>query len=326
MNFIPTFYPKIKYLIIFARLLNQTTIAVADPTDAYNLLKNLPGTAVFFSTDTAPPASGVTGVATLANTTTIVVHNINWTGTDWKYIRIYSGTGAGQVGEISSISIAGTTATITVDTVWDTGSSVINGDNTLNCAAAYALGNSSAPIEVAGWDKNISAYDGYVLVKGTQKWITEASPYTETPAVITVQEVLADTNLNQINKVDVPTQTQTTISNLSQADSGVNLNFVSVPTIYVGIDGLFATGRSGAAFTPGLANVQEIGSNLYFPKQFGPRDAAGNDVFEKETLQKFPNAVFVDDWNLYHRKTGEVHCSTAMKRQIFNFNWWQNQP
>ena len=35
MNFIPTFYPKVKYLIIFARLLsglvNEIVAAVADP-------------------------------------------------------------------------------------------------------------------------------------------------------------------------------------------------------------------------------------------------------------------------------------------------------
>ena len=324
---VPTKWLEVGHIDEVIGFTDPMTIAVADPRDAYSLLQNLPGTAVFFSTDTTPPASGITGVATAASTTTIVVNNINWSGMGWKYIRIYSGTGAGQIGEISSISITGTTATITVDQVWDTGSAIINGNNASGCVASYALGKDYAPSLATGWDKNISATDKYVLVKGTQKWIDQTpSPAVETPALITVQEVLADSSLSTLNNAYVPTQTQTITSTLSQATVGLNLNFVSVPTIYVGTLANFATQGASAAFTPGLANVQEIGSNLYFPKQFGPLDASGHDVFEKEIMQRFPNAIFVDDWNLYHRLTGEVHCGTAMKRQPFSFNWWQNLP
>ncbi|MCH8879388.1 MAG: hypothetical protein IID34_05840 [Planctomycetes bacterium] len=35
---------------------------------------------------------------------------------------------------------------------------------------------------------------------------------------------------------------------------------------------------------------------------------------------------FADDWDLYHRLDGEVHCGTEVVRMLFGFNWWENQP
>ena len=311
---------------------SASTVALADPADAYNLLNHLPKSAVFFSTDSAPPATGTASMASAANTGTLVTNNITWSGTDWQYIRVYSGTGAGQVGLIApgGITISGTSATITLSGVWNTGSRIVDGDNhSTTSIAAYALGQQAAPRSSLGWFQNVSPGDNYVLAKGTKNWVfTDMNGNQQsTPAIVTVQEVLADANLSAVNLTDVPVQSQSIKSALNTAAGAGTINFISVPTIYAGVDSpSFGMARSAVALTPGLANVQEIGTKLYFPKQFGPRDVGGNDVFEQETLTRYPNAVFVDDWDLYHRLQGEVHCGTAMKRQPFSFNWWQKQP
>jgi len=38
------------------------------------------------------------------------------------------------------------------------------------------------------------------------------------------------------------------------------------------------------------------------------------------------NADFAEDWNLYHRQSGEVHCGTVVRRKPFGFLWSSNQP
>ena len=58
------------------------------------------------------------------------------------------------------------------------------------------------------------------------------------------------------------------------------------------------------------------------------------DLFETEiaTLLNAPGeriAVFVDDWNVYHRRSGEVHCGTNVIRlspnEAFD-HWWEYEP
>jgi hypothetical protein len=80
------------------------------------------------------------------------------------------------------------------------------------------------------------------------------------------------------------------------------------------------------AFTPNLVNAQFLGNKDYFPQQFGPRDAAGNDIFEQAVKAQFKDAAqFVDDW-FYHINRGEIHCATLVKRAVLDFDWWTKIP
>lgn len=107
-----------------------------------------------------------------------------------------------------------------------------------------------------------------------------------------------------------------------------SVQHVTVPTLYVGQPDNFYGKRHAFDFTPGLANVQFVGATLYFPKQYAPGSATGNDCFENLVKSQLPLAtsVFIDDWNGYHRWEGEVHCGTATVRPPFGFNWWINLP
>jgi hypothetical protein len=54
-----------------------------------------------------------------------------------------------------------------------------------------------------------------------------------------------------------------------------------------------------------------------------PVRAEGHDQLSTVGLGA-PNSV--DDWNDYHRKTGEVHCGSSVVRAAFDLNWWEHLP
>jgi protein-arginine deiminase len=34
-------------------------------------------------------------------------------------------------------------------------------------------------------------------------------------------------------------------------------------------------------------------------------------------------AEFIDDWDIYHLGTGEVHCGSNAQRKPFSNRWWE---
>jgi protein-arginine deiminase len=70
------------------------------------------------------------------------------------------------------------------------------------------------------------------------------------------------------------------------------------------------------------------------PRPWGPRDAGGNDLLVDRVRSNLGVAVcpipdatndFVDDWDLYHVKMGEVHCGVNVRRlpdEDFAL-WWK---
>src|SRR5262249_15839241 len=212
---------------------------------------------------------------------------IDLRGTSWQYVRVYSGAGAGQIAHISTLG----NGFIQVDQVWNTTSKILDGnDNTTACAAKWAHG-PQAPNQ-ATWYNNPQAGDKYVLVENSLKWPTG------TPAVVTVEEVLADTEFRDLNRVDVQGRVDGVKTAVQNAAGATNLVFVSLPGLFLGKRGGFATAgfatdRSATAFTPGLVNFQPVNGKLYMPRQFGPRNAAGNDMFEVRAQDRLPAPRFV---------------------------------
>jgi hypothetical protein len=295
---------------VFAFVGIQPKVVIADTTDAFALLDGIPpadrGRAVFFATGKMPESGVATADATAPNR---IETGINHTGQTWRYIRIYSGAGAGQIARIPVGGLRN--GFIEVDLVWDTGTTV---------TPDTIIGAPIPP--TPAWTRPPRQNDRYVLMEGTLAWSNG------NPAAITAQEVRDDTGLRAVNNL---AQTQiNTIRGTLDAEAGAGgLTFVKVPVIYVGEPVGFATGRSAIAFTPGLANMQQAAGKLIFPKQYGPRDFNGDDIFEKATktrLQLVAPWLFIDDWSYYHCRGGEVHCGTATKRQFPSLKWWQNQP
>ncbi|XP_023683319.2 protein-arginine deiminase type-2 isoform X1 [Paramormyrops kingsleyae] len=80
-----------------------------------------------------------------------------------------------------------------------------------------------------------------------------------------------------------------------------------------------------AAFYPDMVNMIVLGKNLGIPKPFGPK-VNGQCVLEAKMRSLLEplglNCIFVDDFATYHLKLGEVHCGSNVRREPFEFKWW----
>ena len=79
------------------------------------------------------------------------------------------------------------------------------------------------------------------------------------------------------------------------------------------------------AWVPGMVNLLVDGSTFVLAKPFGPRDGLG-DVFQQDVQTNLGgfSLRFLDDWDRYHVKLGEVHCGTNTKRTLSSgTNWWE---
>lgn len=163
-----------------------------------------------------------------------------------------------------------------------------------------------------------------ILVEDSNRCVSNGI-YWGVPAVIAVKEVLDDSAFVRFNS----SYCQTTLDNaqaaIKNAAGKEKLRFISLPALFMG------TGKeegadegSSVAFNPGLTNLQPLVDALYLPRQFGPINAQGKDIFEEELANAVKNEIyFVDDWVAYHNYTGEVHCGSYVKRQLPADDWWQ---
>jgi hypothetical protein len=308
----------------FTNIPNQ--VVVADPRLAYEIIERIDakerGKSVFFAKGSALPEAGTV----LSVSGNRIITGIDHTGKPWKYIRIYDGTGAGQVGRISNTG----KNSIEVDIVWITGSKVVD-DRSKNPISEH-IHNAGVHLRVdTKWSTPPTTNDKYVLVEDTHFWTMKVHPY-RFPAIITVDEILRDADLKELNtnwinntiwgKHGIIPEIQVAAG----SDPKDLLNFIRVPAIYTAISYIPQARPKGTtfAFVPGLANFQAINGRLYFPKPYGPRDSVGNDLFEQAVKKAIPTAEFIDDWDLYHRNYGEVHCGSVTKLQApIISEWWK---
>ncbi|XP_077460240.1 protein-arginine deiminase type-2 isoform X2 [Stigmatopora argus] len=80
------------------------------------------------------------------------------------------------------------------------------------------------------------------------------------------------------------------------------------------------------AFYPDMVNMIVLGKNLGIPKPFGPK-VNGRCALEAEMCSLMEglglNCTFIDDFASYHRLLGEVHCGSNVRREAFDFKWWE---
>ncbi|KAM3622531.1 uncharacterized protein V6R79_026345 [Siganus canaliculatus] len=79
------------------------------------------------------------------------------------------------------------------------------------------------------------------------------------------------------------------------------------------------------AFYPDMVNMIVLNKNLGIPKPFGPK-VNGRCALETEMCALMEplglNCTFIDDFASYHKKLGEVHCGSNVRRKPFDFKWW----
>ncbi|XP_075317759.1 protein-arginine deiminase type-2 [Odontesthes bonariensis] len=79
------------------------------------------------------------------------------------------------------------------------------------------------------------------------------------------------------------------------------------------------------AYYPDMVNMIVLGKNLGIPKPFGPK-VNGRCALEAEMCSLMEalglSCTFIDDFASYHKLLGEVHCGSNVRREPFDFKWW----
>lgn len=321
-------------------------IAVADPTLAYTLMRDLlpddQKRAVFFakepsgsSTQKRPEirtvASTITGwtIQTGRDDRTAA----DGTATKWRYVRFISGSAAGVVARINNKLVSG----LSFDRAWYTGETLLpdadpyRGDFWSFRSTAPVL-NVNSGVLADQWRfiynhgsqyRKPAAGDEFVMVENCQFF---GQPDNSTPMLFTVKELLADQNMEHLNTTLAKAEIDKAVASINTAAGEGAVEWVHVPDLFLGRAYLdqagFSSDGTAFAYNPGLANLQPGSGGIAFARQYGPRNASNVDIFEADVTSKFPTARFVDDWYLYHINMGEVHCGSNVRRSPYSFNWW----
>ena len=82
-------------------------------------------------------------------------------------------------------------------------------------------------------------------------------------------------------------------------------------------------------YLPNMVNMIVLGKHLGIAKPYGPKvqgkcqfEAYVEDVLGKHGLV----CHFLDDFEVYFREFGDVHCGTNVRRQPFTEKWWNGKP
>lgn len=335
--------------------LSGNRVVEADSAGAIQELETIPvaqrAGKVFFSLDTSPKTDTLS-----ANTTAAVPNVLHIAGitpqSGYNFIRILNGPCAGYVAKIQ----CGTNSvTIVTENCVSAGGGTYTalwssfGGVTTNTMAEYRKKLLEGPSSFPTNPTNKYPLQGNAVVLVAHSLRSEHAPTNPgapqcqgMPAVITVDEILADTTFKDFNKVTVPLRKAANRVVLDQgaAGQGVTLQYINVPVLFFGIAGtdgmpkeagaLYAgtniTYPGAVSFQPNPCNLQPVGNRLYFPRQWAPRAAGALDMFE--TLIAASTGFtetkhFVDDWSGYHVYYGNVHCGTNVRRSVPSNNWWQ---
>jgi len=88
------------------------------------------------------------------------------------------------------------------------------------------------------------------------------------------------------------------------------------------------------AFVPGMVNllvVKNTNTRAIIAQPFGPltgtfNRATATDLFEQAMSSLLAGVIehwYIDDWSMYHKNLGEVHCGTNVQRDLpFDKRWW----
>ncbi len=140
-------------------------------------------------------------------------------------------------------------------------------------------------------------------------------------ATVTIDEVLADTEvMAESAKAVVEVEAQLVV--LKQETGITAAEMIPLPFLHYPVDGF------SVAYQPGTVNSTLIAPGHFLaPETHGPL-IDGVDPFKQqlqEALAKHQVTVhYVENWDLYHRLSGEVHCGTNSLRALPAARWWQS--
>lgn len=139
-------------------------------------------------------------------------------------------------------------------------------------------------------------------------------------AQITIDQVLADTDV-MTSSDQAAAAIDGQLQTIKQETGLTDAEIVHVPVLFESTQGYLV------AYTPGTVNGLYYADDTFAPPDpHGPM-INGKDIF-KDQLEQALGALgikvaWVEDWDLYHALSGEVHCGSNSKRGLMpGEQWW----
>jgi protein-arginine deiminase len=141
------------------------------------------------------------------------------------------------------------------------------------------------------------------------------------PAQVTINQVLADTEVMEAS-AQAAVEIDGQLAIIKAATGLADAEIIRIPFLHMPYS------QGLIAYQPGMVNGLYIAPGHFVaPDPHGP-DIEGKDIFKvamEQRLAPFGVAVhWAEDWDLYHRAMGEIHCGTNATRQIPETKWWES--
>ena len=139
-------------------------------------------------------------------------------------------------------------------------------------------------------------------------------------AQTTISAVLADANVMGASNEAI-TEVNAQVATM-KAETGItDAEIVKIPFLH------WKTSSYSVAYQPGTVNMTYVGpKTVAAPRPHGPK-INGVDIFEDQMVKALApygiSVKFVEDWDLYHRLLGEVHCGSNADRAVTT-KWWES--
>lgn len=149
------------------------------------------------------------------------------------------------------------------------------------------------------------------------------------PADITIDEMLADEDIMSASQ-NAQAEIDGIIATLKAEVGLTDDEIIEIPNLFEFFSG------AHVAYNPGTVNSLVFGDYIVMPDPFGG-DIDGVDGMKQDLLDRLGtpvnglgsdgqgmNVYFTDDWDLYHRLLGEVHCGTNQSGPPQpEVKWWE---
>lgn len=145
----------------------------------------------------------------------------------------------------------------------------------------------------------------------------------EQPARTTISALLAKTDI-MMASAEAAVKVDEQLAIFKRETGITDAEIIKVPFLHEDVQG------TSLAHMPGTVNMFVLDDKtVAVPNPHGPI-IDGKDLFQKQledALAPYGYTVkWVENWNLYHRLAGEVHCGTNAMRAIPSTKWWEVTP
>lgn len=170
-------------------------------------------------------------------------------------------------------------------------------------------------------EAEVARGNGAVRMFVGQQWVDDYGD--EYPAQATISQVLANTQVMAAS-AEAAVEVDKHIAILKAETGLTDAEIVRVPFLH----DLYYD--FSIAYQPGTVNLFVLSDSVVaVPDPHGPI-IDGKDLFKTQleaALAPYQVTVkWVENWNLYHRLGGEVHCGTNAIRQVPSQKWWEVKP